>query len=223
MSNAWSDLGDTAAHAISNPVYSSPIPSVNAEYVYTQKFMQPRANFSPLTLNTASPLDSSYKLVEESPREDMGGGLCAWTRKYAQVPAQHIEAESVAYNFIGFSGVTGINVQTQSGRYRFSRSVMCKVQCDYFLIDGSTYIKPTDIPIIAEQRYFGIAGTNLETDYLASSPPFVTPSSPARDVYEGWITSDATGDNWHIVIEPSRLVRWLGNIWRRETRYIKAK
>lgn len=222
MSNAWADGTYTAAYAVEKVRGSSPIPGVATEYVWTQRFWIYQANFAALALNTAHADDSNFKLVAESERSPLGGGVVEWTRTYAKVPAQHLEAEVAAYNFIGYWGTFGVNATAATGRPKVSRAVACKVQNDYFLVDGVTYVKPTDIPIIASTRYYQPPYPNQDVDYLGDAPPLILASVPSRSSYDGWIASDAGGDNWHIVMEASRLSRWMGNIWRRETRYIKA-
>src|SRR2546423_4833947 len=54
----------------------------------------PRSTLFPYTTLFRS-LYSNFKLVEESEREDVSEGIVTWVRRYAKVPAQHLEAETV--------------------------------------------------------------------------------------------------------------------------------
>lgn len=227
----YTDGDFTVATPCSLPVLSSPIPGLNEENVLRQDFMQLRKNFSPLALNTAHPSSgatpdfSAWKLVEEGERQDMGCGVVRWTRTYAKKPSSHTEFETYGYNYIGFYGAFGINTTSATGRQRFSFVARSKVVYDYYLIaaTGGDYTAVTDIPIIDATLYLVQAGSVLYTDYLADSPPFATATSPDRTTYEGWMTTDAgTASSFSIVAETSQLTRWMGNIWQRRTRYIKA-
>ncbi len=229
MSVRWSDLGDTAAHAISNVVAMAPFPGVATQYVWTQDYMQPKANFSPLALNTAHPDDATYRLTEERNFKDMGGGIQTWTREYCKVPTQYFESSSYAYSFIGYLGPlptpgvpTPADLATYIGRLRQSFTVPAKLQNDFYLVDGVTYTVPADIPVVQATKYIGADGSTL-VDYLYSSPPYSASSTPSRSTYEGYIAADAgTASSFSLTAEASRLERWKGNIWKRSTLYIKA-
>jgi hypothetical protein len=231
----------STAARVSLPVLSSPIPGVVTEYVLTERWQQYRRDFTPLAINTLHPeykvansWERDFFLVSEGPRQDMGGGVVQWDRTYAAVPAQHSEFEAFVYNFIGYCGTWGINVETATGRERFQRAVMSKVVHDYFKVDmtlGSDaapiYKLPGNIPMNVEQQYYESGFATLSTDYLKDTPPFTTASSPSRTTYEGYV-SDATTNKWAattglIVAETSKLSRWMGDIWLRTTRYVLAQ
>jgi len=211
--------GDFAvARPVSQLVFSEPFPGVNIEYVLTQSFMQFRADWSPIELNTPHPQFTEFLLVLESPLEDQGGGVVKWTRTYAKVPASYSEpGGNYAYNFIGFFGQTGTNVTNITGRDRFTWNVPVTVQRDFFLVDAAT---PTDfqvIPVIERQRYYFGSNPNLDVDFVGDSPPLAEATHPSRTEYEALITAQS-----EIVVETSRLSRWMGNIYVRETLYVKA-
>ncbi len=220
----YTDGNLSIAAAVGLPIYSCPIRAVNTAYVVSQDFVQNISSFSTLPLGTGFDRDSSFKLVSEGPRQDIGGGLVKWTRTYARLPASHDEFESYSYSFIGFQGVwtvgnlTGTSIQA-TGRPRQSHVVTSRVRHDYFY---ST--EPGTIPVIKSQRYLNGAGPGptepLDTDYLydAVLVPSTPASSPSRTEYVGMINA---GDE--IVAEDSRLSRWLGNFYLRQTRYVVAK
>ncbi len=231
MANAWTDVV-SGAEAQSKPTFSAPIPGVADNYVLTQPFAQQLSAFVALALNTPHPDYPDYVLVEESEKQHLGGGDIRWTRKYAKVPAQHIEPSTYAYSFIGFLGrvnydtSTGVITGTQH-RERLSRTVFCKVQNDYALAT-SWADALTALPVIPAQEYFihGSLDTppyRVMTDFLLSVAGFTEVTVPTQDEYLTWITADeAAADSFHIVAEPSSLQRWMGNIFVRQTKYVKA-
>jgi hypothetical protein len=212
------------AEPITQLVFSEPFPGVNIAYVLTQEFMQNRSEWMPLPLNTPHPAYTEFLLVEESPLQDTGiAGVVKWTRTYAKVPASYDEpGGNYTYNFIGFVGSFGINVTTVSGRERFAKNVPVKVVRDFFLVDaagnpgGPVYDMWQNIPVNEAQRYSFTSAPELDVDYIADSPPLAEATLPSRTEYEALIGT-------YIAAETSRLARWMGQIYVRETLYIKAE
>lgn len=213
------------AEPISQLVFSEPFAGVNISYVLTQQFMQARSEWMPLPLNTPHPAFTEFLLVEESPLEDTGvAGVVKWTRTYARVPASYDEpGGNYTYNFIGFIGEFGINVTTVNGRERFAKNVPVKVVRDFFLVDpatgipgGPVYDEWENIPVNEAQRYNFGGIPELDVDYLGDSPPLASATEPNRTEYEALIGT-------YIAAETSRLSRWMGQIYMRETLYIKAE
>src|SRR5512146_759864 len=149
MSDQWAtptyvDGDFTVAEPVSLPVFSSPIRATTAEYIFTQDWMQYRADFLPLALNTPHPSAgqnpdySAFLLVSEGPRQDIGGGVVKWTRTYAKVPDPYDEFESYSYPFIGLEGRWNIgnqgNTVAVTGRPRKSAIVNSRVRHEYFLV-----------------------------------------------------------------------------------------
>lgn len=225
----------TAATEMGPARLSAPIPSIKDDYVLEQDYIQDFASFVPLALDTAHPTAGTYRLIGETPLIDVGCGAARWTRIYAQVPSDHDEYESFAYNFIGWAGVWasivsgGANAITlNSGRPRRVQTVVSRVAHHYVL---TTTPRASNPPILA-QRYTQAAiagGFDIDFIYNTSGPwTGFTATVPTRAQYEavmaggsGLGTGAAAGE---IVAEDSRLIRWLGrgNIWLRQTRYVYA-
>jgi hypothetical protein len=238
MAVLWTDGTWTSAEAVTNPEFESPIPGSSAAYVLRQDFVILLANWSALALDTAHGTYSDFKLVAEGPRVDLGGGVCRWTRTYAKVPATWDDWESYAYNFIGRTGTFGINIETVTGRERFTAVVPCRVRKEYFrCASGETYTTPGAIPV-NRQLFYCYGNIGLPVDYLfdATAPTNANYSTMITDAAtNGWSASVATqtidtdGDvtmgtaGGQIIAEDSRIVRWMGNIWCRETRYVLAQ
>lgn len=208
-------------------LFSAPFPGISSAYLLRQRFMQDIEFWGALPLNTPHPAFTQYYLVEESPLDDSGvAGIVSWNRTYARVPDSYNEpGGNYAYNFIGFFGVFGINVTTITGRDRFTRNVPVKVVKDFFLVDADTgtpggdiYDDWTNIPTIPALRYYYASNPELDVDALADSPPFSVATTPSRTQYQDLIDADA----FNVVVEESRLTRWMGNIYMRETMYVKA-
>jgi hypothetical protein len=248
----------TAPVAVSLPVFSSPIRSTTAEYVFSQEWMVFRRNFKPTPLNTKHPSAgddpdySAYVLVSEGPRQDIGGGIVKWQRIYAIKPASHDEYESYAYPFIGFIGslinnnlASGPSV-TATGRGRITHLVTSRVQHDYFLVGVGAYVTPGDIPALKALRYFAgdtpTAQEANETEFIMDETGPIAGTSPDRTTYTTWI-SNAISSGWRsgaittntaadwagvtspgqFIAEDSRISRWNGNLWLRQTRFVLAQ
>jgi hypothetical protein len=218
----------TTATAVGAARKSFPIEGRNDSVVIEQDFMQALSSFAPLALNTPHPDVPTAYLVAETPLQDLGSGIVRWTRVYAQVPATYTEpGGSYAYNYIGFVG----NVISQggevtlsvTGRERKVENSSVQITREFFLVGaGQTYTQWQSIPVISGQRYYGASG--MDTDYLTDSPPFVTATNPTRTDYLALVTADAASpSSFSLVVEDSTVTRWMGNIYMRETRRIKAK
>ncbi len=200
--------------ACSLPVFSSPIPSTTDEYLFTQEWMQARADFVPTPLNSAHPSGgyvpdySDFRLVAEGPRQDVGGGMVKWTRTYARVPASHDEWDTYGYSYIGYFGLWFIPSQignftaptsnvNSTGRPRSTQLVTSRIHHDYFLTgSGGSYATPSLIPIIKRQHYYGGAtpgpATGLETDLLVDSVGNLIGTLPTKTTYLTWVANAKT-------------------------------
>lgn len=219
----YEDGSYTVASAISLPVFSAPFADqgVNVNYLLTQDYVQNLADFTPLALDTPHEDYAEYGLVSEGEKQDLGGGKVKWTRTYAKLPDEFSRPSgNVTYNFIGYAGTGGINVPAMSWRPRISKAVPTKLTRKFYRTPDPL----RDIPFVPATRYYFGANPNLDTDELTNSPPFDTTTVPSRATYEGWITADAaTSDSYTIVAEASRVSVWQGNIYVRDTLYIKAQ
>jgi hypothetical protein len=209
-------------------VFSQPFPDTTSQYVLTQPWMMRSARYAPQDLGGPHPVYAGYYLAEESGYQQLGGGLAKWNRTYAMKPATRYTYEMYSYPFIGYWGMTGINVTNVTGRERIAKPCLSRIKHEYFRIAnaGADYIDDSQIPILyAQKYYFGTA--NQLVDYIADSPPFIAPTVPSRSTYESWI-ADAQANKWgatigQIVAEDCRIERWMGPIFLRSTRYVLAQ
>ena len=223
----WAEGGFAIAKPVGLPRFSAPIPSTTTQYLMRQTFQQFKNQFAALALNTAHPDYATFYLVGEGELQDIGGGAVQWERTYAAVPASHDEYESFSYQFVGFMGIVwqgnwfGTAV---TGRAPFARIVSSRYHHDYFLVGaGLTYATAGDIPNVLGQRYYstslldpGTQVTYLADAYTIGSITFLA-TSPTATAYKALIAAGT-----EIVAEDSRLTRWQGNVWLRQTRYIIA-
>lgn len=252
----FTDGDFTVATPVSLPVFQSPFPGVKDQWVFTQQWMQFLVNFSPATLGTAhpdtdtvhGPTLSDYVLVAEGDRQSVGNGIVTWTRTYAKLPNAREEWATIAYNFIGFYGVSGTNSASVSGRPRQVKTVPCRIAFDYWmtglpddtLIANRKVTTAGKIPIIVELKYFfeGQVSGNYSTDpTYGMATDFIgdvnvtigNPTYPTRANYDilrqvGTVLSSTDGTlPFELVAFPSDVSRWLGPIYQRTTKYIKAQ
>lgn len=203
------------------------IPNQSTVYLIEQDYVQNFADFTPLALNTLHPTEANFRLVEETPLEDFGGGVAKWTRVFAKVPATWSELATLSYSFVGYLGTTGLDAAGLfGGRERFSRNVNAKVTRDYFLVGvGGSYASELNIPMIALTLYlspgYGLSNPS-DTDFIGLAAAYSPPFTPSRETYEGWVAADAAGASSFHIVARSIIQRWRGNIWCREVHYVKA-
>lgn len=215
----------STASAVGAARKSFPFDGDNTSFIVDQDFMIAFASFTPLALNTAHPTFTTAYLVKESPLEDLGGGIARWTRTYATIPASLDSFETFNYRFIGFLGAgtppySQYTVQVGDQRDPFTKTVVARVTADYFLCaTGETYETPTDIPVNEAQKYTFDGQPNSPIEYLvdAGTNPFATATEPTLPDYRDMVT-----DEDEIIAEDSTLERWMGNIYVRKTRRVKA-
>ena len=223
----WAEGSYAIAKPVGLPRFSAPIPSTTTQYLMRQTFQQFKNQFAALALNTAHPDYATFYLVGEGELQDIGGGAVQWERTYAAVPASHDEYESFSYQFVGFGGIIWYSGNrygtTITGREPFMRIVSSRYHHDYFLVGaGLTYATAGDIPSVLGQRYYaGGLDPTLQSTYLwdTDTVGLITyfATSPTATAYKALITAGT-----EIVAEDSRLTRWQGNMWLRQTRYIIA-
>lgn len=215
------------AEAVTLPRFSAPLTGVNVDYLLTQEFQVDLNSYAKITLNTPHPNFPDFVLVAESDIQDVGGGDVRWTRTYAKVPDDYTEISgTLAYNFIGFAGYTqtaSTATNPLTGRPRFSKTVPVQVTHEFFLIGpGQPYATSEEIPTIEGQQYL-MAGTDYYLDFLADDPPYGWQSDPGQAEYQALMAADGTDqESYSLVPETCAAQRWLGNIFMRATRRIKA-
>lgn len=225
----------TVATPCSLPELSQPLLGQPFDYLLKQEFMIGIKNYTPLALNTPHPDFATYFLVSPEPeKKDQSGGMVKWTRTYAQVPASYTEpGGNLNYTIIGFEGVFGIGVTDIAGRPTRPDNLECQLLHDFFLVGPMPleYQSWEAIPMISATEYvydyhaINPANNNdfFPTTLLTNKPPFNIATIPSRADYEAMILADAEDPtSFSLVAENSTIERWMGNIYRRTTRKVKA-
>lgn len=197
---------------------TAPIPNTEKKYIIEQDMVINVESFTALALNTPHPTFPLYKLVFETPTQPAGCGAVKWTRRYAMIPDSWSEPTGdISYNFIGI----GPTVAVPISRIRQVLEVPMRTQRDYFLVGaGGAYA--TEAALVAsqtipQQTYYATLYPTAFVDQI-SSVLALLPTSPSAETYLGWVISGT-----EIAVDTSIFVRWEGNIWCRETRYVKAR
>ena len=186
-----------------------PIPQIgDLCYGFRQDYMQSRASFAALALNTVSPDDASAYLQQESELQDIDGDVIKWTRSYFQIPPSWDDWENVSYTFPAYPGylILPIGITTPVGRGNFTpiNGVTCRVHRDYFMVGaGRTYANEGAIPEIPVQAFVGL----LNPTFTIEPPMVVGPgtitvgsssyleSVPNQTTWAGWV-ANAAANKW---------------------------
>lgn len=230
MSAIYTDGDFTTVSASSAIVLEAPFEHTAARYVLRQKFTQTQSSRTVGVLNTQHASLTTYYLVSEGPDNDLGEGVCEWERTYAQKPDAFTEpGGTYTYNFIGIAGTFGPGIESATGRERFSRTVQSVVVNEFFIVGTAggglatpDYSTAQAIPLETVTRYHYELAEEIEADYLYDDPPATTPTVPSRTEYLDWCEDDKNDADSYTIVVSSEVTRWMGNIWVRQTRKIKA-
>jgi hypothetical protein len=212
----------TVATPCSWPVFAAPFKEdgINVDYILTQDFMIKGANFARLALDTPHPDYPDFLLVEESEQRDVTGGRVRWTRTYAKLPDDYEKPKgNFQFTFPGFSGLVYGGIVgfggSDEGRLPPAKTVPVIIARAFYLTNDPE----TDIPMF-EKFVVTYGGNDLPVDYVndnASNPNFAD-TTPSRTEYDAL---KAAGDR--LIAQDSTWDVWMGNIYVRETFYVKAQ
>ena len=197
------------------------------------------------TYHNGYPWNIPAYLVEECELQDIGAGLSKFKARFASIPPTRCELEQYSVTF------PGLSTNGTVSRPPFTRNVMTRIQYDYYIFDDldilvtplftdggnrlntSTGLYPPGL-ILQPTQWF--ASNNIQTSYgqyvgnptdtLNDGAPS-DPSSatlPTATLYLEWCTGLGTGNGQpaEIIVEPSTMTRYMGNIWERRTRFTVA-
>jgi hypothetical protein len=211
----YEDGDFSVAIAVTLPVFNAPFEGVNIQYVLTQEWMQNLADYTPLALDTPHPDYAAFILVSEGEQSDLGGGKVRWTRTYAKLPDEYTKPRgNFTFTFPGWSGlVYGGFVGyggSNNGRIPLNKTVACLVTRTFYLTNDPA----TDIPILP--KFVVTYGSGVITDYTNDDHGSFTDTTPNTTDYQA---SVAAGE--YLVAQDSTWDIWMGNIYVRETFYVK--
>jgi hypothetical protein len=193
--------------------------------VITQPYAQLWENYVPIALNSEASYgaDTCY-MVGDVSLADIGAGVVGFDRQWANVPNDHFDFESLAVTYPGyFDGPANLYI-----RRSYAQTVMAQIQYEYFLTgSGETYESPSEIPIEEDTRVTDANGLNASilsgVDINNGDGEFAFATDPALSTYQGWVTTDGGSADTYSIVESCKVVQYLGGIWCRETRRVKAK
>jgi hypothetical protein len=181
--------------------------------------MQSLVNVVPLLLNTAHPSASkypdysSYYLVDEGEKQDVGGGVVKWTQTYSVVPASWDDPESYVYTYPGWTYFAATGGYSNWGRVPLTERVPSRIRNDYFLVNPalgsdappvykSAFNIPTNFAFLATAQFVvggtTYGGANYKQENVSDGEVFV-PTTPTRAQYFAMII-DANTNAWNAAI-----------------------
>lgn len=224
----------TTAQTVGGARKSFPFEGDVSSFIVEQDYHVLLTSYSPLALSTAHGTYTNAYLVRESALENIGAGVVKFTRTYAQIPASRDEYSTFAFQFPGLYGTQAPPyafvywVVADDGRDPFLATSSSRVRYEYYLCEtGQTYTTPSAIPILPKLQFNLDSNQSSRNAYLLKAGVFWSDSNPT---YEEWIALMAGGTGigtgaaaGEFICEDSTIERWMGNIYVRQTRYLKAK
>jgi hypothetical protein len=183
------------------------LPELNDILIFHQDFMQLGQNFVAQDYNTPNPdLVTPAYLFDESPREDIGGGVVKWTRSWVRIPSSYGKAGGVyPYIFPGFA----------DGRNPFQMPVAMQITRDFFLCGNfGMFASWQNIPIIkAFQIYKDGDPTQILTPQIGDSSNYILDdtTTPTLADYQAMIAAGTP-----LQVEDSKVTNFRGGVYMRE-------
>lgn len=216
----YQDGSYTTAFEISLPEFATLVPNSTEKDILTSKWCQELTSFAALALGTAHPDYANYKLVEEGPLQDIGGGKVVWQRTYMKKPVDYDDFNGTfAFTFPGFSGVMpdGSGTVGTGGsavaRLPYSITVPRKTEVKFYFTTNPN----TDITILQKFQPT-LGGANTKIDFVGDANAANPATSPSRTAYDALIAGGT-----YIVAEATSWERVRGNLFRSQTVYVKAQ
>lgn len=108
------DIGTTAI-AATMPRASYPFPQDPTAIIYSVDYTVPFDNYVAPVIGTAHATLTTAYLIGDSELQDLGGGICRYTRQWATIPANRNEWSTKDYEFIGY--ITSTSAQPPFSQY----------------------------------------------------------------------------------------------------------
>lgn len=115
------DTSTSSPVATSERRFSAPFDGDITQYIHEQDFIQDRDKFKPLQISTPdSPDYPASFLIEETPPQNAGPGLLAWTRIYSRIPSRRLDGESYSWALPGIAVEAAYNSTTVDNSLSFN-------------------------------------------------------------------------------------------------------
>jgi hypothetical protein len=183
-------------YALGQPSITYPLKAdANYARVWEQTyFISGSYNFA-TGFQTGGMFSGSY-IVQDSDRAAVGNDCYTFTRSFAEIPVNHNTFETFSYVYPGL---------TTGHRSIMLLTVLSRIGHEYVYT-----ATPETLPLSGVQRFISQYG--WDNTVLSSS------TLPTELTYSGWVVNGT-----EFVAEDSSITRYMGNIWDRQTRWIKAK
>lgn len=219
------DYTSAIFNGTAEPSYPDP-GELPGHYVIKQRAAILPIHYTGPPMDTAHPnYPSAYCVGDSNYRRN--GPLLEFDRTFSTVPAlqNYDDSQSVAYPGMGKQAASAAYVLDESGgvaRQKYgdfiprenSLTLRVPVRREVFFVlpgvEGS-FGNVSEIPICPAFRV--VNATGQEVDDLASAG-----ATPDLDKYKSWIANRI-----EIVVAATQITRYLGNIWRVETTYARAR
>lgn len=196
MSALFQDPTITTAIPNGAPTVTYPLSQFgNYAKVYSQPFVV-HSGYDAINTIGGTGLFATTTLAEESERSPLGGGFYGFNRVYAQTPSGHNDFQSLVYSFPA--------MQTWRPDPRVATTTV-RVWNDFFQTDS-----PQSITLSGAQIWRNVYG--FDVGQLSAI------TIPTATEYSGWV-----GSGREFIAQDAQLSRFMGNIYRRETFYVKAQ
>ncbi len=193
--------------------------------IVTQPYAQLWANYSPLALNVSATLfGATCYMVGDTTPNDIGAATVGFDRQFSNVPSTHYDYESLSVTYPGyFDGPENVRI-----RQSYTQTVQAQISFEYFLTgSGQTYTTPAAIPMISDTRVTDAEGLNVSilsgVDVNNGDGEFVFATDPTLSDYLDLVSDDASSAASYSLVESCKISQYIGNIWCRETRRLKAR
>ena len=208
MNAVYTSSGWNTHREIALPRITRPIERLSSHYIVTRTFEGPKATLSLPALNSTDSEYTSHYLVRIGDITPTDGGCVRYELTYSNVPSQIVDYESFVYEFPGYL----------YSRRPIQITVTSRLTSDFFLCaTGQTYLSPDLVPIYFGQKY-EYSWSGAAADYLSAS------SVPTLSDYLAWVAADeATNSSYSIEAGDSIIEQYIGNIYRRVRRHVKAR
>lgn len=169
------------------------------EYIFRQTFQQARSKFKVLPIGANGP--NGARLVEETPRMDVGGYAVQWTRVWALVPKRQKEVGDTVHLYSEeINGTTFIDPRPTRATYIH----------DFFYAPGDSF---EGIGLYRAEKITSAGGVTIiipqAVETMNGSLPFGSAMKPI-----------AFGSNYKVSVDSS-LRQWMGPIWQRTTPIVR--
>lgn len=215
----------TTASAIGQLARSYPLGDRDPTAIlYSQPFMVFTANYAAPVLGSTNGTYATAYCIGDVNFEPLGQGLVTYTRQWATVPASRNEFGSFAFQFPGLYGTLAPPYNAYwdgdigDGRDPVAKTVVSRLRHEFYLCTtGQTYETPQEIPVLKAFAVSLVGNADAVMPYCLPAGIFGSDTVPTKEDYQADIAA-AT----ELVAEDSTIERYLGLIYSRITRYVKA-